>query len=70
MNKGKFLLTLTKGNERKILAVCETKAAAMEEGNEFLKHLTMDAGTLSVIFAELDDKNNIQGGKYLLYHVW
>lgn len=70
MDKKKFLLTLTKGNERTILAVCDTKAAAMKEGDEYIKHLTMDAGTLSVIFAELDDDNNLKGGKYLLYHVW
>lgn len=70
MNNEKFLLTLTKENDRTILAVCNTKAEAIIEGEEFRKHLTMDSGTLSVVYAEIDDENNIRNGKYRLYHSW
>ena len=70
MNNEKFLLTLTKENDRTILAVCNTKAEAIIEGEEFSKHLTMDSGTLSVICAEIDDENKIIDGKYRLYNSW
>ena len=70
MNNEKFLLTLTKENDRTILTACNTKAEAITEGEEFRKHLPMDSGTLSVVYAEIDDENNIRNGKYRLYHSW
>lgn len=66
----KFMLTLTKKNDRTVLAICKTKAEAMAKGEEFRKHLTMDSGTLAVISAAVDENNNMMGGKYKLYHVW
>ena len=70
MNNEKFLLTLTKGNDRTILVICGSKAEAITKGEEFRKHLPMDSGTLSVIYAEIDDENKIIDGKYRLYHSW
>ena len=66
----KFMLTLTKENDRTILAVCNTKAEAITEGEEFRKHLPMNSGTLSVVCAEIDNENKIIDGKYRLYHSW
>lgn len=64
------MLKLTKGNSETILAVCDTIDEAIEEGEEFRKHLTMDAGILSVIRTNVDENNNRKGNSYRLYHAW
>lgn len=66
----KFLLTLTKGDNKTVLAICDTIDEAIAEGEEFRKHLTMDSGLLAVIQAGIDENNNIMGNLYRLYHAW
>ena len=60
----KFMLTLTKGNDRTVLAICETKEEALAKGNELYPNLLVSSGTLSVIYGETDCK------KYRLFHSW
>ncbi|MBE7016273.1 MAG: hypothetical protein E7417_05600 [Ruminococcaceae bacterium] len=68
---GKFMLSLTKGNERKILSICETKEEAIAKGNDFIKNLPRDAGVLSVIYGEPDDFSSQSDSiKYMLYKSW
>jgi len=66
----KFILTLTKGNNKTVLSVCDTKDEAITEGNEFSKHLSMDSGFLAVVCGEVDSDNNFISGKYKLCHGW
>lgn len=40
----KFAVTLTKGDNRKILEVYDTKEQAMEKGVEYRKQFSMDSG--------------------------
>ena len=66
----KFALTLTRGNERTILSLHDSKEEAMAEGEKIQKILTRDAGFLALIYAEFDSNNNIIDGKYKFYHGW
>lgn len=66
----KFAVTLTKGNDRKVLYICDDKNEALNKGNEILPTLMNSSGTLSCIQAEFDADNNIIGGKYKLIDSW
>lgn len=66
----KFAITLTKGNDRKVLYMSEDKDEALAKGNEILPTLMRGSGTLSCIQAEFDADNNIIGGKYRLIDSW
>lgn len=66
----KFAITLTKGNDRKILYMCDNKDEALAKGNEIEPTLMRGAGILSCIQANFDENNNIVGGKYKLIDSW
>lgn len=66
----KFAVTLTKGDNRKVLEVCDTKEQAMEKGAEYRNQFSMDSGILSCISAEFDENNNRTDKKYNLIHSW
>lgn len=66
----KFAVTITKGDNRKILEICDTKDEAMEKGEKHRKSLTMDSGILSCISADFDENNNRTDKKYNLIHSW
>lgn len=66
----KFALKLTKGDTQKILLVCDSEEAAMQEGVKILDTLRKTDGLLSVIQADFDENNNIVGGGYKLFHAW
>ena len=66
----KFAITLTKGNDRKVIYMCDDKDEALAKGNEILPTLMRGSGTLSCIQAEFDADNNIIGGKYKLIDSW
>ena len=66
----KFLLTLTKGDDKAVLSVHDTKQEAINAGEKFLKETQKVNGFLAVIYAEIDSCKNIVGGKYKLYHGW
>lgn len=65
-----FALTLTHGNDRKVLNVSISKDEILNEGNKVFKTLPGDSGTLSCIEAEFDNGNNIIGNKYKLHETW
>ena len=66
----KFAVTLTKGDNRKILEICDTKDEAIAKGEKHRKSLTMDSGILSCISAEFDENNNRLNNTYKLIHSW
>ena len=67
----KFVVMLTKGNDEKILAVCDTKEEAITKGDELIKELTMDSGLLNLISTEFDENNNpVNLNKYKFYRAW
>ncbi len=65
-----FALTLTHGNDRKVLSVSVSKDEILNEGNKVFKTLSGGSGTLSCIEAEFDEDNNIIGNKYKLHETW
>lgn len=66
----KYAVTITKGDSRKILEICDTKDEAMEKGVEHKKRFSMDSGILSCISADFDDYGNIIDGNYRLHYSW
>ena len=66
----KFILTLTKRDEKTVLSVHDSKAEAIAEGENILKRLAYDAGFLAVIYGEIDSDNNVISEKYKLCHGW
>ena len=65
-----FALTLTCGNDRKILRVSSSKDEILAEGNKVFKALPNKDGTLSCIEADFDKDNNIINNKYKLFKSW
>lgn len=66
----KFILTLTKRDEKTVLSVHDSKAEAIVEGENIIKRLAYDAGFLAVIYGEIDGNNNVISGKYKLCYGW
>ena len=66
----KFILSLTKGNDKTILSVHNTKAEAMADGERIIKKLPANSGLLTVLYGGIDENNNIVGKSYKLYHAW
>ena len=66
----KYAITLTKGNDRKVMYMCADKDEALRKGSEIFPTLMVCSGTLSCIQADFDTDNNIIGGKYRLIETW
>ena len=66
----KFILSLTKENDKTILSVHNTKAEAITEGESIIKRLPVNSGLLTVIYSEIDENNNLIGKNYKLYYSW
>lgn len=66
----KYAISITKENNKKILAICDTKEQAMEKGEEYKKQFSKDSGILSCISADFDENNNRTDKKYKLIHSW
>ena len=64
----KFAITLTKGNNEKILEVCDSKEQALEKVKEYKKQFSMDSGILNCISADFDENNNRISNKYRLFY--
>lgn len=65
-----YAITLTQKDDRKVLYKFDNKDEAITKGNELIKTLTRDSGTLSCIQADFDDENNIINGRYRLIDTW
>lgn len=66
----KFAIELTKGNEETILALFDTKEEAMAAGEQYRKQYSREQGLINCILAEFDEKGNMVGNSYHLYHSW
>lgn len=65
-----FAITLTNGNNRTVLYICDNKEKAIKKGDELIQILSRDSGILSCIQADFDDNNNIVNGRYRIYKSW
>lgn len=65
-----FAITLTNGNNRTVLYICDNKEKAIKKGDELIQTLSRDSGILSCIQADFDDNNNIVNGRYRIYKSW
>lgn len=66
----KFAITLTHGNDKTILALFDTKEEAMAAGEQYRKKFTREQGLVSCILADFDERENMVGNSYHLYHSW
>lgn len=65
----KFAITITKGNDKKVLKAFEDKKDALKYGKKIAENTTSKDGVVGLIYADIDDDNNIVGGKYQLHSV-
>lgn len=66
----KFAIKLTRNDDVTILAVCNTKTEAMEQGTELRKKYSRDAGLLALIEADFDENDQMIGTGYKLHEVF
>lgn len=66
----KYAIKFTKDNTIKILAIFESKDAAMNVGAEYRKQYTREQGLISCISADFDENNNMVGNSYRLLESW
>lgn len=66
----KYAIKLTKDDTITILAIFESKAAAMNAGAEYRKQYTREQGLVSCISADFDKNNNMVGNSYRLLASW
>jgi len=66
----KFAIAITKGDDKKVLETFEKKDDALRRGKEIAADTPGKDGVISLIYADIDNKNNIIGGKYKLYEVF
>lgn len=65
----KFAIAITKGDNKKVLKTFDNKDTALKRGKEIAADTPGKDGVVSLIYADIDDENNIVGGKYKLYEV-
>lgn len=66
----RFAIKLTKGDEYRILFICDDKATAMNAGVEFRCNYPRDEGLLSCIEADFDEDGKMSGNGYRLHEVF
>lgn len=66
----KFAIAITKGDSKKVLETFEQKNDALRRGKEIATDIQGKEGVVSLIYADIDNENNIIGGKYKLYEVF
>lgn len=66
----KFAIAITKGDNKKVLETFEQKDDALKRGKEIAADIPGKEGVVSLIYADIDNENNIIGGKYKLYEVF
>lgn len=66
----KYAITLTKGNDEKILYLSDSKEDAIAYGDKKYNELMKNDGILCCIKAEFDENNNRIGNRCLLFHSW
>lgn len=66
----KYTIILTKGNDRKVISTHDTKEEALEAGKNYNATLAKNAGVVSCVLADVDENNNIIGGKIQIFETW
>lgn len=66
----KYAIKLTKDDTITILAIFESKDAAINSGAEYRKQYTREQGLISCISAAFDENNNMVGNSYRLLASW
>lgn len=66
----KFAITITNGDNRKVVKTFFNKDDAMKFGNDFVINTPSTNGTISCISADFDDSDNMINNQYKLHHTW
>ena len=66
----KYAIKLTKDDTGTILAIFESKEAAINAGAEYRKQYPREQGLISCISADFDESNNMVGNSYRLLEAW
>ena len=66
----RFAIKITKGDEYRILFVCDDKHTAMKAGLDFRRQYPREEGLLACIEADFDENGNMSGNGYRLHEVF